>query len=115
MQRRLYIDEAHTALDIFRFAVFLFLYDQANNCLIHFYKRFQINHKLPGPIVDLIVFLLGGQTYRLTAAAEAGTQKVRFLRGPLHNGRGHGGLLEADNNSYVVGQVGPGWCTEANM
>ena len=25
MQRRLYIDEAHTALDIFRFAVFLFI------------------------------------------------------------------------------------------
>ena len=32
MQRRLYIDEAHTALDIFRFAVFLFI-----NLFIHLY------------------------------------------------------------------------------
>ena len=33
MQRRLYIDEAHTALDIFRIAVF-FNYLQNSKCLI---------------------------------------------------------------------------------
>ena len=31
MQRRLYIDEAHTALDIFRFEVFLF-FDMHGQC-----------------------------------------------------------------------------------
>ena len=32
--------------------------DQAYNCLIHFYKRFQIIALLPGPIVDLHKSLL---------------------------------------------------------
>ena len=34
MQRRLYIDEAHTALDIFRFAVFLFYFLNKNMLML---------------------------------------------------------------------------------
>ena len=35
MQRRLYIDEAHTALDIFRFAVFLIIEIGLSNTMNH--------------------------------------------------------------------------------
>ena len=39
----------------------LTLYDQANNCLIHFYKRERggcFNFRITGPIVDLLKLLL---------------------------------------------------------
>ena len=42
MQRRLYIDEAHTALDIFRFAVF-FMWNSISGLDAWYHFRFDIS------------------------------------------------------------------------
>ena len=53
---------------------------QANNCLIHFYKRFQIKSILPGPIVDLIRFYYCClEVYQFRSTREGSTQPWRAV------------------------------------
>ena len=64
--------------------------EQAYNCLIHFYKRFQIKLKLPGPKVGLIKLLRRPIQPKQTRGAPE-LRLLRFL--PLVTGttRGSGG------------------------
>ena len=73
MQRRLYIDKAHTALDIFRFAAF-FGYCFKGNCLHFFYAEFFFTmFFLPQPNYNKETYI---STYQKIEDKHPNTQKL---------------------------------------